>query len=209
TDAMVDVLEPDGGRMPVFVLPRHETRNEQTRVVLSFDECVDGVAVCANCGEDDPPLLVLQHFGFAHGPTTPTGSFLERSRGIVHPEGDVPHAVTVPLHMLSDESLRGEARGEHESDLVLYQQIAGSIARTRFWSAVAHQLEPERGLIEMRRLPCVPDVKLDVVGAVDRQKVLCRLAFGGDVRHRLRHPSTSSGSASGSQLTRGRSARDR
>src|SRR5690606_12021255 len=61
--------------------------------------------------------------------------------------------------------------GEDEADLVLDQEVAGTVPDPGLRTAVAGQLEAEGGAIVDARLLGVTDVELDVVGAVDREGI--------------------------------------
>src|SRR6266850_6176964 len=74
-------------------------------------------------------------------------------------------------------ALRG---GEDETHLVLHQEVARPVPHTGFGAAIARQLEPERGAVVVARLLGVPDVELDVVGAVDRERVSGLGGLGGE-----------------------------
>jgi hypothetical protein len=106
----------------------------------------------------------------------------ERIACVVHPHGDVAHAVAVLLHVLGDANRLGahvlaQGRGEHEADLALLQQIARPVAHAGLRASIAHELESERRAIEMRCLLGVADPELDEVGPVDREGVV-RLGGG-------------------------------
>src|SRR5262245_25440974 len=61
--------------------------------------------------------------------------------------------------------------GQNKRDLVLPNHIAGALPHTGFGSAIGDRLKTERALIKMRRLLGITDVKLDVIGPFQRQKI--------------------------------------
>src|SRR4029079_11728416 len=58
-----------------------------------------------------------------------------------------------------------------KTNLVLLEQIARSVARSRFRAAISDELESKSSAIIKRGLPRVPDPELDEVGPVDRKSV--------------------------------------
>ena len=82
------------------------------------------------------------------------------------------HAIPVQLHMLGDRRIRLQRRRQHETDLILLHHIGGAVARAGLRPAIRDQLHPERRAVVIRRLARVPHVKLHIVRAVERQKIL-------------------------------------
>src|SRR6185312_8624072 len=112
------------------------------------------------------------------------GSFAPGGSGIVYPQGDRLHAISVPQNVIGDLAGGTEGRGEHETNPVLLQNIRNAVARTGFGAAVRHQLEPKRSAVKIGSLPGVADVELKVVSSLDRQKICfagrcCRRVFRG------------------------------
>ena len=84
--------------------------------------------------------------------------------------------------MLRDRRLRAERRGENEPDLPLLQEITGAVSDPGFGAAVGDELKTERRAIEKTRLLRVADIKLHVVGPVDRKRVVRGLSGGQGLR---------------------------
>jgi hypothetical protein len=61
--------------------------------------------------------------------------------------------------------------GEEQSNLVLLQEIAGSITGSGLGAAVCQELEPECCTIVVAGLLGVADIELDEVGPIDREGV--------------------------------------
>src|SRR4051812_7238489 len=119
----------------------------------------------------------MQHGGLVDRLGATFNRLRERVAGVVHPEGDVTHAVAMRLHVLRNAlrvrtQLRADRRGEHEADLALLEEVARTIAATSLGPFVRHEMKAEGGAIVDGGLLRVPDVELDVVGAVDRERVL-------------------------------------
>src|SRR5580700_1170204 len=77
--------------------------------------------------------------------------------------------------MIGDGGLGRERGGEHEADFVLRQHVGGALAHAGFGSAIGSDPEPERRAVVVRGLARVANVELDVVGSVERQKILFNL----------------------------------
>ena len=66
---------------------------------------------------------------------------------------------------------RAKRRGQDKRDLVLPNHVAGALSHPGFGSAIRQRLKTERALIKMRRLLGVTDIKFDVIGPFQRQKI--------------------------------------
>jgi hypothetical protein len=69
----------------------------------------------------------------------------------------------VGVEVLGRRVVGVERRGEDHADVALGQQQRPPALQPCFRATLAHDLEPERGAVVEGRLPCVPDVQLDVV----------------------------------------------
>src|SRR5260370_11182441 len=75
------------------------------------------------------------------------------------------------VDVVGDRIIRPDGSSQEQGQLVLPNRIAGAIFRPGFRSGISQALKPERSLVEMRRLLGVPDIKLDVVSSLERQKI--------------------------------------
>jgi hypothetical protein len=94
------------------------------------------------------------------------------------------YMVRDPLRVVAQVGTDG--RGEDEPDLALLEEITRPVAHARLGPAVRDKLESERGSVVQRRLPGVSDVELDVIGSIDRKRVLRRRR---DLEHSSSHGS--------------------
>src|SRR5579885_1785020 len=67
--------------------------------------------------------------------------------------------------------LFGDRRGQHKSNLVLSQRVTCPVSRASLRAAIGERLKTKRGLVEMSSLFGVADIKLNVIRAVQRQKI--------------------------------------
>src|SRR5881275_2390217 len=74
--------------------------------------------------------------------------------------------------MVGDRMTRPQRRGQDKSQFILTDRVARPILRSRFRSGISETLKTERCLVVMRRLLGVTDIKLDVIGALKRKKIL-------------------------------------
>src|SRR5439155_26512730 len=85
------------------------------------------------------------------------------------------HAVAMFMNVIGGRMSCSHRRGQNKRDLVLPDQIAGTLSHAGFRSAVGHRLKTQRALVKVRRLLGVTGVKLDVICTFERQKIfLCR-----------------------------------
>src|SRR5436305_11284080 len=71
--------------------------------------------------------------------------------------------------------VRPKRGGEKKRQLVLAHRIADAITHARFRSRIGEALESEGGLVIMRCLFGIADIKFDVIGPFERQKIRLRL----------------------------------
>ena len=125
----------------------------------------------------DLAVLVAQRLGLAHAARAARGGLAPGRFGVVHPQGDVAHAVAVQPDVIGDRMIGRQRRGQHEADLVLHQDVRGAVARAGLRPAIGRQAESERGAVIVRRLARVAHVELHVVGAVERKEILLSLRW--------------------------------
>src|SRR6476646_227132 len=140
-------------------------------VVLAIDEGVDDVAVDRDRGELDASELVLDPMRLGD----PAGSALDGGAvGVVgarHLERDVAGAVAVTARELRHLAVGAQAARQDETDVTLLDNVGGAVADARLRSRIGRAREPERVLVEVRRLLGVPDPKLDVIPTLKRHEV--------------------------------------
>ena len=122
------------------------------------------------------PALIGEDVRLGHADGATTRGFAPCGTGIVDPQRDDFHAVAVAADVLRNRVAAAQRRGEHEPDFSLLQNVGGAIALAGLRSRIGHQRHAECGSIEVGGLAGIADVKLDVVGTFQRQKVLA----GGD-----------------------------
>jgi len=86
--------------------------------------------------------------------------------------------------VVRDLAVGSERRRQHQANLVLRQEVAGAIARAGLRAAICLQLKAKRALIEVGGLLGVADVEFDVIGSVDRKRVV---GFRSDGQRLRRH----------------------
>ena len=139
---------------------------------MTLDECVDRVAVGANARHDDLSLLIGEDVRLGHADGAATRGFRPGGTGVVDPERDDFDSVAVAADMLGNCVAAAQRRGQHETNLSLLQDVGRAIALASFRSRIGDQGHAEGGAVEVGRLAGVADVKLDVVCAFERQKVV-------------------------------------
>ena len=157
---------------------RHEAGEKEAFVVFALDDRVDRVAVRRDRGDHHFTVRVLHHGGLLNGTSAPLDRLRVRVARVVHPEREVAHAVAVAADVIGDRTVRTDRRRQHEPNLVLLEEVARAVANSGLRPAVRDEVEPERGAIEHRALLGVADVELDVVGAVDRKRIVRDRRFG-------------------------------
>src|SRR5690349_5044290 len=89
--------------------------------------------------------------------------------------------------MAGDLGIGAQGGGQNDPDLALLHEVARAVADAGLGPAIGDELKAKGRAIEVARLLRVPDVELDIVGPVDRKRIVRR--FGR--RQRLsRHVSS-------------------
>jgi hypothetical protein len=167
---VVDVEEADGAGDGV-VGDGLVAGKEGAGVVGSLDEGVNGVAVGGDAGGGDSAVVVFVVGGGLDAAGAAACGFEPGLAGVVDPEGDGVDAVTVLVDVAGDVGVGAECGGEDEADLSLLEDVAGAVALTCLGAGLGDQGHAEGGAVEVGGLAGVADVELDVVGALQRQKV--------------------------------------
>src|SRR5262245_49234509 len=76
--------------------------------------------------------------------------------------------------VISDMMIPPHRRGQHKRDLVLPNRITRPISRAGLRPRVCEALKSKGCFVKMRRLLGIADIKLDVIGSVEWQKILLR-----------------------------------
>ena len=170
-DHVVELLQADPGiRMPV--LERRAIAGQiRAGVVLAIDEGVDDVAVGRDRGKLDAAELVLDpaRLGDSAGSALDGGAI-----GVVgarHLQRDVAGAVAVTARELRHLAIGAQAARQDEADVALLDDVGGAVADARLRPRIGRTREPERVLVEVRRLLRVPDPELDVIPSQERHEV--------------------------------------
>src|SRR4030095_7631422 len=73
--------------------------------------------------------------------------------------------------MSGDRVIRPDWCRQDKGQFVLANRVARPILRSRFGAGISEALKPECCLVEMRRLLGVSDIKLDVIGTLQWEKI--------------------------------------
>ncbi len=73
--------------------------------------------------------------------------------------------------MSSDLGVGAQCRCKDEANLALLQDVGGAIAQPCLGARVSDQRHAKRGTVEVRCLPCIADVELDVIRPLERKEV--------------------------------------
>src|SRR5215470_3117239 len=81
------------------------------------------------------------------------------------------HAVAMSVMVITDMMIRPHRRGQHKRDLVLPDRVARPISHAGLRPRVCEALKSKGRFVKMCRLLGVADIKLDVIGTVQWQKI--------------------------------------
>src|SRR5438309_211990 len=79
------------------------------------------------------------------------------------------------MDVLRNRIVRSQRRRENERQLILANDVARLFFRSGLRSGIGETLKTESGLVEMRGLFCVADIKLHIIRSLKRQEI----DFGG------------------------------
>jgi hypothetical protein len=182
---VIDVEQARRASNRIFGL-RAEARQECAVVVCTLDEGVDGVTVGGDRGDANSAVRVLQVKGLADAARAAFGGFFPGLAGVVDPQGYVADAITVGADMFRDVPVGTKRGGQHETDFALLQDVGGAIADAGFRTRIGDKLVAKSQPVEISRLAGIAHPEFNVVGAVERQKILLcgdfRLQRGGHNR---------------------------
>src|SRR5271156_5416628 len=99
---------------------------------------------------------------------------------VVDPERDGADAVAVAMDVVGDRVAAAQRGGEDEADLALLDDVRGAIALAGLRAGVGDERHAEGGAIKIRSLARIADVKLDVIGSLEGEKIRLRLRWFGD-----------------------------
>ena len=116
-------------------------------------------------------VFVLDLERLLHAARPALGGLFPCLPGIVHPQRHVANAVAVQADVLRDLVVRPQRCGQHKADLALLQNVGGTVALARLGARVGHQAQAQGHPIKVGGLACIADIKLDVIGAVQREKI--------------------------------------
>jgi hypothetical protein len=144
------------------LLPGSVAREEGSSIVLTGDEGMGGVAICANdgCG-DGAMLLVLANLGVLNSNSTLLNRLVIYSVDILNLKGNILHGVAMAFEMsvhlleklsvrLGDRfivwemSFRSQRRGEDEADIVVLNDIRGKVSASSLEPLICDGLEAKK-----------------------------------------------------------------
>src|SRR2546423_6517582 len=74
-------------------------------------------------------------------------------------------------NVIGNRISRPQRSCQEKREFVLPNRVAHTVLRSRLRSGVGETPESESGFVEVGRLFSVPDIKLNVVGALERKKI--------------------------------------
>ena len=180
---VVDAEQPGVASRRVL---RRVARQERAAVVLVGHQRVDRVPVGRDRRMTDGAVLVRPVRRLADGLRAPRHRFGEGRVGVVHVEADVAHAVAVEADVIVDRIVRPVGGGQDDAGLALLEGVGRRVAPARFEARVRELREPEGLPVVVGRLPGVAHPELDVMDALQPQRIvshgLCRGVPSGQVR---------------------------
>ena len=179
-DDVVDAFEADGRSGRFRRQPRRDVaRAVVAEIVAAVDEGVLGLAVRADRGEAQRALVVGQLVRFPHRSGAAGEGRLVRRRGVVDDERQILGTITVLADVGPDRRVGGQAGGDDEADVALFEQVRGDVVAAGFRAGVGGHAEPEGRGQEPGRGACVADVELQRVPALEVGRRSERGAFDG------------------------------
>ncbi len=144
-------------------------------VIFALDKEMNHIAVGVNAAHDQLAVIVLQRRWLQKTLAAALGRFVPGRSRVLHFQRDRLYAVAVFGNVIGNRIICPQRGGKNEGELVLSNDVARSIFRSRFRSRIGEALKTERCLVKMRRLLGIADIELDVIGALERKKI----SFGG------------------------------
>ena len=179
---MIDVLQAHRPGNTILSLDGGITRQKSPAIIAPLYEGMDGVSVSGDRGDARFAILIAKRLRFADAVRAPAGGGSPGRLGVVHPQGNVMHAVAVQPDQFGGDVVGPERCGEDKTDAILHQDVRGPRAIACLGSAVGRQFHAERGAVIISRLAGVAHVKFQIIGPVQRQEIrLSGLGRGRDV----------------------------
>jgi hypothetical protein len=167
---VIDVKQADGPRDDVM-LYGSIAGEEWAGVVSTLDEGVDGITVGGDAGDDDLAVFVAELSWLLDAAGSATGGLAPGLASIVDPERDGVNAVAVLVDVVAYLAVGSHSCRENEADLTLLQHVGRTVAPVCLRARIGDQRHAECGAIEVGRLARVADVKLNVVGTLEGEKI--------------------------------------
>jgi len=79
--------------------------------------------------------------------------------------------ISMPMDVVGDWTVTTQGCGQHEAYLPLLNHVRSAIPLSGLGSGVGHERHAEGSAVEVRRLPGVADVELNVIGSLQRKKI--------------------------------------
>mmetsp|Transcript_19254 Transcript_19254/g.29532 ORF Transcript_19254/g.29532 Transcript_19254/m.29532 type:complete len:368 (+) Transcript_19254:150-1253(+) len=172
TNAMVDDLElGDGDDLGEGLghVVSLEAGEEDSLVVHSLDEAVDGVSESLDLGDDNTTIIVLVSGGLLDGGGSSLDGLLENASGIINGESNILDSVSV-LVVVGGEILvssRVQRGSEGKDDSSLSHNVGGEFSVSSLESLVGEVLEAESGAVEGSGLLGVANPEPNVVESME------------------------------------------
>ncbi len=119
-------------------------------------------------------MLVGQDLGLGYAAGAAAGGLLPGAAGIVDPEGNHPDGIAVPVDVLCDGISTAQRGRQHKADLALLHHIGGAIPLAGLGARIGHQGHAEGSAVKVGGLTGIAHVELDVIGPLEREKVVWR-----------------------------------
>src|SRR5579862_7070901 len=169
---VVDMFQPYRAAHRVRLVDGNKAREKRPAIILSLDKTMDRFAVRGNGGDADFAMLVAQRFRGPHAGRSALSGLAVSGFGVIHPQRYIVDAIAVLEQVRGNRVIGRERRSQHEANLILLEQIGSLAAHAGFGTAVGGELHTESRAVEMRGLLGVADVKFDIVGSIEGQKIL-------------------------------------
>jgi len=104
--------------------------------------------------------------------TTPRSGLLPGTGGVVDPEGNNFHPISMLMDMFGNRMLRTERGGEDKTELVLAYDIAHRLTVACLRTAIGQRLESKGRLVIVGSLFGIANIEFNIVGPLQRQEII-------------------------------------
>src|SRR5579884_2526136 len=169
---MVHVQQPNRTRKFVF-FHRAISRHKDAFVLTALYKGMDSIAIGGNCGKPYDAMLIAQLKRLANAPRAALCRLLPCIFRIIYPQRDVVYTIPMPMHMLSDLTVRPKRSRKHKTNLALLQNIRSAVTNTGFRPGISNEPHSESEPVIIGSLPRI----VNIIGPVEREKIFLRLHF--------------------------------